>query len=294
MDPSLRPGQIIDLIAHSGIDATHLIFELSERDVVDDIAVLIEPLRYLRALGAKIALDDFGSGHSNFSLWQALGPEYVKLDRGIVHGLSQSSRQLAIVRALIQVAEEFGTDLVAEGIEELTDLALLRDLGIRCGQGYALARPASQPVVAVPEALNRMNRWPVPLRPTSSPAIVAREIIAGHLLIEAPSVSIDASNSRISELFKQHPQLHALAVIDDGIPVGLINRRIFMERYGQPFFRELFGAKSCIEFMHGEPVICEADTPVSALLDVLRSARASHWCVESAKSASKPHAMPIH
>lgn len=270
MDPGLRPTQIIDLIQSCSVDASRLIFELSERDVVDDIATLAEPLRHLRGLGAKIALDDFGSGHSNFALWQALGPEYVKLDRSIVDGVSKSSRQLAIIRALMQVAEEFGADLVAEGIEDLADLALVRDLGIRCGQGYALARPAPLPVSEVPAARDHMAAWPIPVRPSSSPVIVAREVIVANLMMASPSLTTSATNLQVAELFRKQESLHALPVLEGDAPVGLINRRIFMERFGQPFAREIFGAKSCVEFMHANPVTCEADTPVSALLDVLR------------------------
>lgn len=270
MDPGLGPTQITELFRAAKVDPANLIFELSERDVVEDIASLAEPVRHLRSMGAKLALDDFGSGHSNFILWQALGPEYVKLDRSIVHGVANSSRQLAIIKALMQVAEEFQTDLIAEGLEDFADLALIRDLGIRCGQGYALARPAREPLLAVPEAKLRMAACPVPVRPTSSPGIVAREVVIGHLLLDAPAVAPSTSNIEVSEIFKRNAGLHALPVIQDGHPIGLINRRVFMERIAQPFAREIFGMKPCTEFMHGNPVVCEAETPVSALLDVLR------------------------
>ena len=270
MDPGLRPTQIIDLIEASGVDGSRLIFELSERDVVEDMATLAEPLRHLRGLGASIAIDDFGSGHSNFALWQALGPEYVKLDRSIIDGVSRSSRQLAIIRALMQVADEFGADLVAEGIEDFADLALVRDLGIHYGQGYVLARPAPQPVNAVPEARDRMAAWPVPVRPSSSPVIVAREVIVANLMMASPSITASTTNLCVAGLFRQHESLHALPVLEGESPVGLINRRIFMERFGQPFAREIFGGKSCLQYMNANPVVCEADTPVSSLLDVLR------------------------
>ncbi len=270
MDPGLGPTQITELFRAAKVDPANLIFELSERDVVEDIASLSEPVRHLRSMGAKLALDDFGSGHSNFILWQALGPEYVKLDRSIVHGVAHSSRQLAIIKALMQVAEEFQTDLIAEGLEDFADLALIRDLGIRCGQGYALARPAREPLLAVPEAKLRMAASPVPVRPTSSPGIVAREVVIGHLLLDAPAVAPSTSNIEVSEIFKRNAGLHALPVIQGGHPVGLINRRVFMERIAQPFAREIFGTKPCTEFMHENPVVCEAETPVSALLDVLR------------------------
>ncbi len=270
MDPGLGPTQITELFRAAKVDPANLIFELSERDVVEDIASLAEPVRHLRSMGAKLALDDFGSGHSNFILWQALGPEYVKLDRSIVHGVAHSSRQLAIIKALMQVAEEFQTDLIAEGLEDFADLALIRDLGIRCGQGYALARPAREPLLAVPEAKLRMAAWPVPVRPTSSPGIVAREVVIGHLLLDAPAVAPSTNNIEVSEIFKRNAGLHALPVIQDGHPIGLINRRVFMERIAKPFAREIFGMKPCTEFMHENPVVCEAETPVSALLDVLR------------------------
>ena len=270
MDPALGPTQIMELFRAAKVDPANLIFELSERDVVEDIASLAEPVRHLRSMGAKLALDDFGSGHSNFILWQALGPEYVKLDRSIVHGVANSSRQLAIIKALMQVAEEFQTDLIAEGLEDLADLALIRDLGIRCGQGYALARPAREPITAMADAKARIQASPVPIRPTSSPSIVAREIVIGHLLLEAPAIAPETSNLEVDEVFKKNPGLHALPVISESVPLGLINRRVFMERIGQPFAREIFGKKPCTEFMHADPVVCEAETPVSALLDVLR------------------------
>ncbi len=271
MDSALSDGRTVALFRHLGVDPARVVIELSERDVVEDITTLAEPIRQLRAYGARLALDDFGSGHSNFSLWQALGPGFVKLDRSIVHGIADSSRQLAIVRALMQVAEEFDTDLIAEGIERLEDLALIRDLGIRWGQGYALARPAATPLRALPSDAAAMRPQRIPVRPTRSPVIGAREVIVDHLRIEAPAVTTATRNLDVEDLFRRRADLHALAVLDpEGTPLGLINRRVFMERIAQPFAREIFGTKSCVEFMHARPVCCEAETPVAALLDVLR------------------------
>jgi len=73
MDPGLGPWQITELFRAAKVDPANLIFELSERDVVEDIASLAEPVRHLRSMGAKLALDDFGSGHSNFILDQQRG-----------------------------------------------------------------------------------------------------------------------------------------------------------------------------------------------------------------------------
>ncbi|MBS3959933.1 MAG: GGDEF domain-containing protein [Xanthomonadaceae bacterium] len=271
MDPALSMERVLELFRSSGIDPSRVVVELSERDIVADIEALAGPVRQLRAFGAQLALDDFGSGHSNFSLWQVLGPEYVKLDRSIIHGMAANARQLAIVRALMQVAEEFGTELIAEGIELEDDLALVRDLGIRCGQGYALARPARTPLVALPEERVRSLPRRLPVPPTRSPVIGARELVVDLLRIDAPALTPDTSNQAAADCFRQNERLHALAVVDEeGRPIGLINRRVFMERIAQPFAREIFGRKPCTEFMHPAPLCCEAGTPIGELLDVLR------------------------
>jgi EAL domain-containing protein (putative c-di-GMP-specific phosphodiesterase class I) len=87
-------------------------------------------------------LDDFGNGHSNFEMWNEIHPEVVKIDRYLIHGLAKSAERLAIVRALCQVAETLGADLVGEGVEEADDLRMLRELGIPYAQGFLLGYPA--------------------------------------------------------------------------------------------------------------------------------------------------------
>ena len=80
-----------------------------------------------------------------WDLWNEIHPDVVKIDRYLVHGLSRNAGRLAIVRSLCQVAEALGTDLVGEGVENLADLRVLRDLGIRYAQGFLLGRPAPDP-----------------------------------------------------------------------------------------------------------------------------------------------------
>ncbi len=93
----------------------------------------------------RLALDDFGDGRSSLRLWSEVKPEYVKIDKYFIADLAEHPESLQMLRAIKGIAEIFGTQLVAEGIETAEDLRALRDLDIAYGQGWLLGRPALQP-----------------------------------------------------------------------------------------------------------------------------------------------------
>ncbi|MBD9478826.1 EAL domain-containing protein [Pseudoxanthomonas sp. PXM02] len=267
---ALRPQQVIESLQSAGRDLSRFVIEITERDIVEDVGRLADALGYLRAAGIRIALDDFGNGHSNFELWHELGPEYVKIDRYLIHEIAQSPGRLSIVRALVQVADSLGTDLIAEGVERLQDLAIIQDLGIRFAQGYLLGRPSSVVSDTAPEEIRQATREKLPVWPLDGRRSAFPKVTAAHLLIEAPSIDDQASNFEAEQLFRQHPQLPALPVIDhDGRPQGLINRRVFNERMAVPFARELLGRKPCIQLMHASPIMADVGQSIDAMSEIL-------------------------
>ena len=127
-----------------------------------------------------------------------------------------------------QVAESLGTELVAEGVEHGRDLMIVRDLGIRYAQGFLLGRPQAAVTTAVPEEVQQAAPQKLPVWPAAGRRASFPRITAAHLLIEAPSVGENASNGDVEQVFRQHPDLPALPVVDDSRrPLGLINRRVF-------------------------------------------------------------------
>jgi len=104
--------------------------------------------------GAKLVIDDFGAGYSNLRRVVDLRPSVVKVDRSIVRGLDTNSRQRVLFRHLVNMCNELGARVVAEGIETLDELKAVRDGGADYGQGYFMARP-SFPISPVhwPESL---------------------------------------------------------------------------------------------------------------------------------------------
>jgi diguanylate cyclase (GGDEF)-like protein len=271
MQESIKADDLIAALSTGGMELSRITIELTERDIVDEPARLAHQLGYLRAHGVRFALDDFGNGHSNFEMWNEIHPEVVKIDRYLIHGLSKSAERLAIVRALCQVAETLGADLVGEGVEEADDLYLLRELGIPYAQGFLLGYPASQVCNKISDlALATLSQPTIAVPPRLHGPVTQRPMHLGHLVIEAPALTARHSNNDVITLFARQPELHAAAVVEDERPIGIINRRIFSERMAQPYTRELYGRKSCTAFMHEAPLLCDVRQSLESMADILR------------------------
>ncbi|CAN7161568.1 EAL domain-containing protein [Rhizobium sp. LjRoot254] len=119
-----------------------LSFELLESISFDgDDAGLIHQIERLKALGADIEIDDFGSGHASIVTLLKLTPRRLKIDRQLIIPLLESRSQQQLVSSIIDIGRSRGIEIVAEGVETMGHAAILRDLGCHVLQGYGLARP---------------------------------------------------------------------------------------------------------------------------------------------------------
>jgi EAL domain-containing protein (putative c-di-GMP-specific phosphodiesterase class I) len=126
--------------------------------VVQDIETTRITLAGLKEVGVQVAIDDFGTGYSVLSHLKSLPVDTLKIDRGFVRDLGSNPGDLAIVRAIIALAEAFGLELVAEGVETQTAALTLLRHGCYRAQGFLLSRPV---VGDAMEALLARGRIPV-------------------------------------------------------------------------------------------------------------------------------------
>jgi diguanylate cyclase (GGDEF)-like protein len=260
-----------DTLLRYQMPARSLVIEITEHERVEDHQILAHATQFLRSLGISIALDDFGDGKSSLRLWAELQPEFLKIDRYFCHGIHADGKKVQTVKAMLQLAENFGSRVIAEGIEDISDLRVVRDLGVAFVQGYATGRPHERPSTSIPaEALAVLAARDIAVFPELR-RVSQFAPKAGRLLIEAPAVSPLSSNQKLLELFQAHPQLHAIAVVDQDRPIGLVNRRRFTEQYLLPYYPEVYGRKSCTTFMDSDPVVIEISQPIEDLAQVLTS-----------------------
>lgn len=126
-----------------------LCLEITESAVMADPDAAIESLHMLKALGVKLAIDDFGVGYSSLSHLRELLPvDVLKIDRSFIDGLVLRGEDRAIVTAIVELARSLGVDAVAEGVESGEQAAVLRQMRCHVAQGFHFARPQTPADVA--------------------------------------------------------------------------------------------------------------------------------------------------
>jgi diguanylate cyclase (GGDEF)-like protein/PAS domain S-box-containing protein len=134
-------AQVAAALEASGLPSELLIFEITESMVMEDLCGAREVMKRLNRLGVRLAIDDFGTGHSSLAYLRQFPVHEVKIDRTFVQGVAENSVDLAIVRAVIDLADAMGISSVAEGVETKDQLAGLRTLRCQVGQGFYFSHP---------------------------------------------------------------------------------------------------------------------------------------------------------
>lgn len=125
-----------------GFHRNEVFLEITESAMFTHYDLCMSVLMEVRSrTGAHIVIDDFGSGYSNLIRIVELVPEVVKLDRLLVAGLDRDRRRRVLVKHMVQLCEELGASVVAEGIERHEEFLAVRDCGVHYAQGYYLGRP---------------------------------------------------------------------------------------------------------------------------------------------------------
>jgi diguanylate cyclase (GGDEF)-like protein len=132
----------------SGLDARYLTVEITETDIMKNMADVVPRLAELKALGVRIAVDDFGTGYSSLAYLQNLPVDTLKIDRSFVSSIAESSEAVAMVSTLVQLGRSLGLQTLAEGIEEQEQCVRLQREECESGQGFLYARPIPADEVA--------------------------------------------------------------------------------------------------------------------------------------------------
>lgn len=135
------PARVSELLDEYGVAPELLTFEFREPDVLDGTDRAVPGLCRLRDIGVRLAVDDFGTGHSSLSYLRRLPVNEVKVDKSFVQGMATDPVDLAVVNAVVTLSQQFGLTVVAEGVESELTLELLQDIGCRIGQGFLFSRP---------------------------------------------------------------------------------------------------------------------------------------------------------
>lgn len=266
-------GSVLETMSEVGMAPTALVLELTEHTRVQDTRALMRTADAVRGIGIGLAVDDFGDGRSSLRLWSELKPDIVKIDKYFAIDIATHGEKLQVLRALMHIAEVFGTTVVVEGLENAEDLRVVRDLGVSLGQGFLLGRPAPTPVREPASGARAvLESRHIAVFPELR-RVANRRFTAERFLVDVPNVQPTTTNEEVMQLFHAHEQLHTTAVVGpDGVPIAVINRERFLAQYTKPFFKEVYGRKPCTLLANTSPLVVDVHAGIDELTSILTSA----------------------
>lgn len=139
----------------------HLLWlEVTESMMIENPELAKDTLTRIRSTGVRVALDDFGTGYSSLSLLQQFPIQRVKIDRAFVKGVAENPNDRSLVRTIIAMGASMGLEIVAEGVETVEQLKMLRKLGCDKAQGFLISHPVpTEAMRTTVAALESLSQW---------------------------------------------------------------------------------------------------------------------------------------
>jgi EAL domain-containing protein (putative c-di-GMP-specific phosphodiesterase class I)/GGDEF domain-containing protein len=251
-----------------GLAPERVVIELTEEYPTFDFRLVHESLMLYRSMGFRVAIDDLGEGFASLRLWSELKPEFVKADKHFVTGLARDPVKVQFLRAIQHIAENSGSLVIAEGIESAADFKVVKDIGVACGQGWFIGRPAEIPSANLPEEAQRANTdAKLPVVP--APRLRAGTEPTAHDFVRA--VEPAAAHTPVSDLlvrFAASPALAAIPLMGASGIEGVVSRSL-LDLVAVSGASDRLGSRPCVEFADRAPIHVEPDLDLAALTALL-------------------------
>ena len=242
------------LLTTNGLRPENIVIELSERYPAENPEALKARLIALKKRGFRIAIDDLGTGYSGLKLWSEIQPDFVKIDRHFIRDIDRDLVKKEFVRSVINLCERLGCRLIAEGVETVAELTLLRSMGIHLIQGFLLGRPSPFPTAEL-SALD----YPAPIcggQATSDAGYLGR-----YIAPLAPTASLGEA----WQVLQSSPSIFALPVVDNERPLGLLHKWRVMEVFSSTYGRALNETKPVSSLTSYDALVVEHDESLEAV-----------------------------
>lgn len=251
-----------------GLEARRIVIELTEDYPTVDFRFVHESLMLYRSMGFRIAIDDLGEGFASLRLWSELRPEFVKADKHFVRGIARDPVKLQFLRAIQHIAENSGSQVIAEGIESAEDFRVAKDIGIACGQGWFIGRPSDAPAnCASAEAQAAFADARVPV--VAAPRLKAgTEPHAQDFVRAVAPVAPREALSVVLARFAASPGVTAIPIVGEGGLEGVVSRTQLELVAASPDGNRLL-EHPCIQVADEAPIRVEATLDLGDLTALL-------------------------
>lgn len=259
-DERFQRGLTREMLDKYHIDPTGIIFEITEKTSIEDYRSFRRVLDHYTGQGYKIAIDDTGSGYSGLRMLAETRPQFIKLDMQLVRDIDKDNLKQALIKAFYDFAVSTNMKMIAEGIESVSELYTLIDIGVHYGQGYLLQKPMPQfldlraDIKELIQAKNEQKKKETFYTAVTMPV----GEIARCDLPQGP----DASGAQAIEEFKKNSALRGIPVVEDGRPVGLLMKDRFLANLATQYGVAIYMNRPIRLLMDRDPLVVDYNTPL--------------------------------
>ncbi len=260
-DIRFQKGLTKEILHEHHIDASNVIFELTEKTAIQDYRNFRKMLENYTSQGYKIAIDDTGSGYSGLKMLAQTYPHYIKVDMELVRNIDKDPLKQAMMKALHDFSVHTNSRIIAEGIETPEELAALIAIGIPYGQGFFLQRPSPEFLDISPQvrqsilACNQQQKseiFPMDL------ATAIGKITRQHQFFPPTALILPTM-----AYFNANPGILGMPIVDNRQPVGLLMRNKFLNH---PAVRSGAPDPRIDLVMDHNPLIVDYGTPLAVVV----------------------------
>jgi len=243
------------LIEHN-INPMAIIFEITEKTSIDNYKNFNEVINYYKSQGYKIAIDDVGTGYSGLTTIAKTRPYYIKMDMSLITDITRDNFKKAIIKSFVEFANDTNTKIIAEGIEDVSDLYTLIEIGVHYGQGFLINRP-NENLLETPELIrNRIVDKNISLKKHSfSPS---SNVEIGEIARQDSPVLLTTLCSEIDKLFKNNHNLKGVPIVNsDSLVVGIVMNTDFFSKVGTQYGWSIYMKRPVNLIMDSTPLVVD-------------------------------------
>ena len=265
-DPRFVQGFTISKLKSMHLDHRRIVIELSEKAGDFESQALEKLIRHYSSQGLKIAIDDFGAGHSSLLSLVTTNPNYIKMSKLLVENIDKDDYKQKIVKSLLAMTTNVEHQVIAQGVETWDEMKTLVRLGVRYFQGYLIQVPSPEPErVELSFRQKALRLVREQSYPRASVGDTIKDLIVPVEQIQVHTVTCE----QLDRTFKDNKELDHVVLVQNSVPVGLITRQYFYLETGGPFGYQLFQKKQVDLLAKENPLIVEEYVLITQLANLI-------------------------
>ncbi len=249
-DAKFKQGFTKDYLNQYQIDPSSIIFEITERDAVNNISDFKSAVNNYKNQNYKIAIDDVGAGYSGLNMISEVHPHFIKLDINLIRNIDKDVTKQALVKSMAEYAALSNTLLIAEGIETESELLKLIDIGVHYGQGYFIQKPESAINPIDDEVLNTIvvaNRGK-----NLFGDYKISEIYISNVCKKQPALTPTTLVCEVYDMIKENPHIPGFCVAENDEVIGVVTRSAIFKDLSGLYGYNLYAKKPITSIMSRE------------------------------------------